>query len=118
MDYMVSLHFYRFYRSWGVLYNGPLYCITLCHGASFQNRAYTETEAFCFGIHEKTPFLPVFYELAVIVVSKLAGYLNSDSFPDEPSKSGLNIAIDSFNMAKIMMAKRLGVHLLTDYLHS
>jgi hypothetical protein len=35
MDYMVSLHFSQF-KSWGVLDNGPLYCITLwdeyiCH---------------------------------------------------------------------------------------
>jgi hypothetical protein len=29
MDYMVSLHFIDFI-SWGVLANGPLYCITLC----------------------------------------------------------------------------------------
>jgi hypothetical protein len=28
MDYMVSLHFIDFI-SWGVLDNGPLYCITL-----------------------------------------------------------------------------------------
>jgi hypothetical protein len=28
MDYMVSLHFIDFI-SWGVLNNGPLYCITL-----------------------------------------------------------------------------------------
>jgi hypothetical protein len=32
MDYMVSLHFIDFI-SWGILDNGPLYCITLCHSA-------------------------------------------------------------------------------------
>jgi hypothetical protein len=33
MDYMVSLHCYSFFiMAWGVLDNGPLYCITLCPG--------------------------------------------------------------------------------------